>query len=648
MLPSRSVCDRSAPESARQQAVRGFRSVIKHIDNKRARTGLDTVGQDSDGAFARVSDDCLASIFRMILFVEPKTCGLAYFEQVDITRKSVLSLALACIRFARVLRTVCPELQAEALARSCTRVVPSSPYSELCFTSQMRDELLSCDHLKMLRSAQRAMTCHCAKSCCHKYQKAFNKDIRKGDIFSRPSSPTLGTCAGNENRLVPVAENCSLMAVAPSGNSAFLYARERRGREHGELRGRRFRDVIKRVELRRGSVVYSKPTKASQGNRTAAVEFVKHVETSFARTNITEIDSDDMSAPLQMQSSHDGKSVAFIRALHEVDADTNTPFSSAFVWTVETGDVVEVPRPQPDSNIDGESMSAQDVWFRTSDCGDTLLVVAWSTDFMHSSGHHVGSNAPIQSSPQYCFSTYILDHSSTSPVEHYETMFDGSVMLGTLLTCSHTADGNSVVTLVKRRDLLNGLRAVCKHDLGMSTSHQIRSACMSGPKGPVSAAISPNGDCIVAACKQDKSFYANFLWQTGNNSYSIIHALDASPWMGLNPWEGPSDIANDLVKASVGLTFSPCGRFVALVDRHPLFGSPAHGHGIVIVDTAMRDNINKFRPYPMFPTMDQAPRSLHWSRQGIWIMCPGTDDNGSIGPRGGALCLFAPVCGGFA
>ena len=114
-----------------------------------------------------------------------------------------------------------------------------------------------------------------------------------------------------------------------------------------------------------------------------------------------------------------------------------------------------------------------------------------------------------------------------------------------------------------------------------------------------------------------------------------------------DPVDGPSDIANDLVKASVDLTFSPCGRFVALVDRHPLFGSPASGHGIVIIDTAMRDKINKFRPYPMFPTMDQAPRSFHWSRQGIWIMCPGTDDNGSIGPRGGALCLFAPVCGGF-
>jgi hypothetical protein len=647
MLPSKRVSERVAPESTRQQAVRGFRSVVKHMDKKRTLTGLDTAGKDSDGAFALVSDDCIASIFRMMLIVESKTCGLAYFEQVDLTRKSVLSFAFACKRFARVLCNVCPELQAEALARSCTRVVPSSPYSESCFTSQMREELLSCDHLKMLRAAQRAMTCHCAKSCCHRYQKAFNKDIRKGDVFSRPSSPTLGICAGDENRLVTVTENCSLMAVAPSGNSAFVYARDRCEREHGDLRGRRFRDVIKRVELRRAAVVFSKRTGASQ-DKTATVELVEHTETSFAKTNVIEIDSEDMSSPLQMQSSQDGKAVAFIRALHEVDADTDTPFSSAFVWTVDTNAVIEVPRPQPDSNIDGESMSAQDVWFRTSDCGDTLLVVAWSTDFMHSSGHHVGSNAPNQSSPQYCFSTYILDHTSTSPVEHYETMFDGSSMLGTLLTCSHTTDGNGVVTLVKRRDILNGLRTVCKHDLGMSTSHQIRAATMNGPKGPVSAAVSPNGDCIVVACKQDKSFYANFLWQTGKNSYSIIHALDASPWMGLDPTDGPSDIANDLVKASVNLTFSPCGRFVALVDRHPLFGSPAHGHGIVIVDTAMRDKAYKFRPYPMFPTMDQAPRSFHWSRQGIWIMCPGTDDNGSIGPRGGALCLFAPVCSGFS
>lgn len=640
MLPSKRPSERAAPETARQQAVRGFRSVVKHMDRKRVRAGLETSGLDLDGAFAHVSDDCVASIFRMLLLVKPEVCGLAYFEQVDLTRKSVVSLALSCKRFARVLSTVCPELQAEALARSCTRVLPSTPFSDLAFTMQMREELLSCDHLKMLRAAQRAMTCHCAKSCCHRYQKAFNRDIRKGGLFSRPSSPTLGTCAGDENRLVNVTENCSLLAVAPSGSNAFVYARDRCGRLHGELRGRRFKDVIKRIELRRATAAHSKPSKPT--------ELTRHTETSFVKTHQTEIDSEDMSAPLQMRSAPDGKSVAFIRALHEVDADTETPFSSAFLWTVDTGCVVEVPRPQPDSNINGESMSAQDVWFRTTDGGDTVLVVAWSTDFMHSSGHHVGSNAPSQSSPQYCFSTYILDHAATFPMEHYETMFDGSVMLGTLLTCSHTADGNGVVTLVKRRDLLNGLRTVCKHDLTMSTSHQIRSACTSGPKGPVSAAISPNGDCIVVASKRHKSFYANFLWQTGNNSYSIIHALDASPWMGLHPADGPSDMAIDLVKASVDLTFSPCGRFVALVDRHPLFGSPAHGHGIVIIDTAMRDKINQFRPYPMFPTMDQAPRSFHWTRQGVWIMCPGTDDNGSIGPRGGALCLFAPVCGGFA
>ena len=636
MIPSKRVSERSAPGTARQQAVRGFRCVVKCIDQKRVRTRMETNGVDCDGLFAQVSDDTVASIFRMLLRMQPKAHGLAYFEEVEVTRKSAISLALSCKRFARVFGSVCPELQGEALARSCTRVLPSAPFSDLCFTKQMRDELLSCDHLKMLRAAQSAMACHCAKSCCHRYQKCFNRDIRKGEVFSRPASPTLGTCAGDENRLVTITDNCSLLAVAPIGDSGFVYARERRSREHGELRGRRYRDVIQRVELRRSTQAYH--SKASK--------FTEHVESSFVRTHSIEIDSDDMSAPLRMQSSPDGNAVAFIRALHEVDADAETPFSSAFVWMARSNLLVEVPRPQPDSSIDGDCMSAQDVWFRTTDGGDTMLVVAWSTDFMHSSGHHIGSNARKNTLPLYCFSTYILDHTATHPVEHYETMFDGSVMLGTLLTCSHTSDGNGIVTLVKRRDVLNGLRLVTKHDLAMSTTDQIRSAFMNGPKGPVSACISPNGDCIVAVCKQKQSLFANLIWLTGRNSYSIIHSLDASPWMGLDPTDGPEEIATDMVKASVDLTFSPCGRFVALVDRHPLFGSPADGHGLVIIDTAMRDKSNKFRPYPMFPTMDQAPRSFHWSRQGIWIMCPGTDDNGSIGPRGGALCLFAPVCGG--
>lgn len=637
MIPTHRISERMAPETSRQQAVKGFRRVIKSIDNKKRRSEFPVQDDESDGMFATVSDDDIASIFRWLLYIPGDAVGLTYFEQVETSRKAVVSLGLSCRRIASVLSLVCPEIQAEALARTCTRVVPRTPFDELAFTTQMRNELLSCDHLKLLRAAQNAMACHCAKMCCHHIQRSFNKDIRKGEVFCRPASPMLGTCAGDESRLINVTDNCSLLSASRCGNHAFVYARKRCSREHGENRGRRFKDVIQHYTL-------------NKTTRTTSVRSI--LEPGFLKSGSLEIDCNDMSAPLQMRTSHDGKSVAYIRALHEVDADAQTPFSSAWVWRVGWQKAIKLPRPQPDSNIDGNSMSAQDAWFRESN-GETMLVVAWSTDFMHTSGHHVGSNAPPQSAPQYCFTTYLVDTTSTDDdaddaVEIYENMFDGSSMLGTLLTCSPTADGNSVVTLVKRRDLLNGLRTVSKHCLDMGTSHQIKAAYMNGPKGPVSAAVSPNGDCVVVVCKRDNSVLANFCWRTNHHNYSIIQALDASPWMGLRPSDGPSELANDLVKASVDLKFSPCGRFVALIDRHPLFGSAPKSNGVVIVDTAMRDRANKFRPYPLFETEDQAPRSFHWTRQGIWLMAPGTDDNGSIGPRGGALCLFAPVSNSFA
>lgn len=633
-----------APGASRHHAVRGFRRVIKFMDNRKHQSYFPTSESDSDGVFSIVSDDDIACIFRCLLHIPSGVVGLSYFKLIEQSRKAVVALGLSCRRFAAVLRNVCPDIQAEALARTCTRVLPRMPFDDLAFTAQMRDELLSCDHVKMLQAAQNALVCHCAKACCQNMQRGFNKDIRKGHIFSRPTSPTLGTHAGDESRLVSVTDNCSLLAVSRCGNHAFAYARVRCSREHGENRGRRFRDLIQHFSL-------NKTTRS-----TSACTFV---EPRFLKSGSLEIDCNDTSAPLQMRASCDGKSVVFVRALHAVDADAQTPFSSVWVWRLGWNRATELPRPRPESNISGDSMSAQDAWFRETN-GETMLVVAWSTDFMHTSGHHVGSNAPPQSSSLYCFTSYIVDNMDTTDttdttdtavegrVEIYENMFDASIMLGTLLTCSPTADGNSVVTLVKRRDLLNGLRTVSKHCLDMGASYQIKSTYMNGPKGPISAVISPNGDCVVVVCKRDNSFLANFCWRTNHQNYTIIQSMDASPWMGLGPSDEPSVVANDLVKASVDLKFSPCGRFIALVDRHPLFGSAPKSHGVVIVDTAMRDKVSKFRPYPLFETEDQAPRSFHWTRQGIWLMAPGTDDNGSIGPRGGVLCLFAPFSNSFA
>lgn len=604
-------------------AVRGFRNIVRTMDGKRSRIEFPIAAASADGKFSELSDDCIMAIVRALLILAPtnpgeRSVGLKYFASVDASSKAVCNLMLTCKRMTNVIAAHCPELLAEAVARKCTRVVPASSFNTFSFTRQMQNELLSCDHIKMLRAAQSSMTCHCARSCCYKVQKAFNKDIQSGKVFSRPSSPTLGTCCTEENRLIAVLDNCTMLSVQQDGDYAFAFMRERLPKQtHGEDRSRRHRDVITRVK-RNGA--------------------------TFRRTHTIDIESADMSAPLTMRTSPDGESVAFVRAVHEIDTDDDTPFSSAFVCRAGWDAPIAVCRPFSDTDVRSDTLSAQDAWFRTADNGDVMLVVAWSTDFFFPSGHHVGSKASTASSAQYCFTSYTLGEDESEEPEVFESTFFEP---GQLITCSMTSDGNKVVTLAKRRDVSIGFRSVCMHYIAMGQSFVIKSAYVaSGPKGPLCAAVSPTGDCIVVVGKQEKSVKATVCWQTSDFNFAPVHSMDVSMWLGLSPSNDPSndpaDFGTDLLKATMGVQFSPCGRFAALVDRHPLFGDPPDSHGLVVVDTAMRGKASTFRPFPMFPMSEQAPRSFHWTRKGIWLMPPGTDHNGSIGPRGGALCLYTP------
>jgi len=135
--------------------------------------------------------------------------------------------------------------------------------------------------------------------------------------------------------------------------------------------------------------------------------------------------------------------------------------------------------------------------------------------------------------------------------------------------------------------------------------------------------------------------------------YTPVQTVDLTPFLALSPKESTAANMNtDLVKACYEFVFSPCGRFVAVVDRRPLFGEPACNHGVVIVDMALRMEYSMtkrgLKTVPMFATEDQAPRSFHWTNKGIWLQPPGTDEHGAMGPRGGALCLYAPTTVSFS
>ena len=584
----------------------------------------------SDGIFCALSDDTLAFIIECLLARPKVDSGLSYFDEADRGGQAVLSLAASCRRFSTLIRNTFPETQIEALARSCTRVLPQNQCTAFAFTKQVKDEMLSCDALKMLRAAHAAMALHCANDCCHHVHRAFNKDVRKGLVFSRPSSPTKSSCASNDNQLVSIYENCSLQSANGDGSAVFMYIRERLSKVciHGEERGRRFKDVVVRYHLT-----------FQDSNRKP--ESTKPI---FRRTNTLDVDCASMSAPLTIRTSPCGDFVVFTRALHEVEPGISIPFSAAFVWHKAWNRSVEV-KPPHGYDVQCDALSSQDAWFRVDDRGELMLVVAWSTDFYHSTGHLVGSNVTEHGNSQYMFSSYYLDCETLEHPEHGETTF---AVTGSLLSCKPFKNGNSVLTLAKRRDVLNGFRCVHMHNLAMSTCYAVTSTYVdAGPKGPVAAAVSPCGDLVVVVCKNQKSVKTVVCWKTSETNFTPVANLELTPWISLYNTEDSND-GGDLIKASIDIEFSPCSRFFAVIDRHPLFGQKPEQHGAVVVDTSMRGLTNKFRPFPLFSMEDQCPRSFQWTKSGIFLMPPGTDDNSAIGPRGGSLCLRCPKSTGFA
>ena len=625
------------PQQQRKHAMHMFKNVIRVMDGEKCRQAIcsgEDDGLENDGPFSHISDDCIVMIMKSMLAIPKNSRGLEYFELVDNSVESIVNLALTCRRFAFVLSTQCPEVQAEILARRSTRVLPGPRQHEFAFSRQVRDEILSCDHLTMLKSAEKAMALHSANKTSMALQNAFNRDIKSGALFSRQPSAALSTCAPQDNRLLRIADCCNILEANQDGTSAFMYIHERLSKVavHGEERGRRYRDVIARAQV------------LHQGKHKPGVTRPKP---GFVRTHTLQLDSEGMSPPCCLRTSPCGTYVAFVRVKHdESDDSTWLPFSLLFVWHIHWDSPVQVV-PGVGGDIDVRKLSVQDAWFREEPHTRGLsLVVAWSTDYVHPSGHSIGSraHAEVDEQPKYQFHTYTV--TERDGVDYFESTF---AERGTLLTCSPCCGPNKVCTLVK---LSETRTCVNMHDLEWGVSVAVTTMDARGnDKGLVAAGVSPMGDLVVVVCDAAKSLQANLFWQTGHNLHSPVKSIELSTWLnanfqrrlGLNAGFHSDAFFSDLVLARLDVKFSACGRFFAVVDRHAYFGSPPVNSGVLIIDTVLRGRSHNFRPFPLFPDVEQAPRSFQWTRRGIFLMPPGTDAHGSISTGGGALCLFSPT-----
>ncbi len=607
-----------APEEKRSTGVKQFRSAARVVDGIKPAPSLNEARSGLSGMFDTVSDDDIARIMEFMLEMPPPRMGvLDMLDAAAQTRAAVVHFSLCCTRFASVLRSIATKVKTEVVARGATKISPIQLDCAYPFTKQMRSEMLSVDQFKMLRAAQNSMACHCAKACCLKYQKAFNKDIKKGDVFKTPSSPRLAPrlipFPVNESRVVPVLESCNLLAATPEGDSAFAYFRKRMSKVgvHGDSRGRRFVETIAKIK------------KSSDAK-----------DTRFTIVAETELDTTDVSAPLTMRSSNDGTAVAYIAAVHP-GTDEQSAFSTAFVW--EPGyEAIELKQPTG-CFAERVCLSAQDAWFIDGSDGTTTIVVAWSTDYVHTSGHHVGSNALPEHGPAYVFATYTLEEGCAEQCD--VTSFYSHLQL---ISCSATNSGSSVLVLAKKTSTYDSTsKRICYlHDIA-NDSIRILGGGSQTVRGPLVAALSPSGDCAITINRTNDSIVVDVMVRTCRDAFSSMQTIDLSTWIDLSPNDtAPS---SDLVKAALGITFSYCGRFVAILDRHPLFGDTPTNHGLVVIDMALRmDKFKALRPHPLFPSEEQAPRALQWTKSGVWVLPPGTDENGAIGARGGALMLHCP------
>lgn len=665
MQPSKMPKVPPAPERLRQTTINSFRSVVRMVDGVkvvRSQDSSEITNSQPMGVLDIIPDDSIVRILELILKMSDNNAlGIPYLRAAEKTRKVAVNFALTCRRVYSILETIAAPQKAEMLARASTTITPFYRDTDNPFTQQMRNELLSCDQIKMLQKALRAMACHCAKACCARYQRCFNKDIQKGNIFSRPSSPRTTPPKYTEFRLATVFDSCSLLAPCSDGETAFAYVRRRlqnRQGVHGEGRGKRYEDCIIRVQ---------KATDKS-GN------------VYFRQTHVKVMEFDDRSQPLSMRTSRNGAMVAFICSLHDGDGSDQMPYSVLYYWNVfsDAGPVIV----KGEDNT-GKCSSPQDAWFLEIDtvlrgtknkkevdesctelyppldqCDAVLnplhldyrLVVARSSCFVHSSGHTIGPHDPYTAEhPAYKFETLEEDDEDCA-LRVYEHGSSRDECF--LVTCSPSEDGSLVLALVKTRSSAFGFRRCTYiHDVVHDTSSLVPHSCTSNSsKGPLCASLSRTGDCIVSLHKTNKSIVMDVMVCNSKSGhfYTPVQTVDLTPFLALAPKENTAfNMNTGLVKACYEFVFSPCGRFVAVVDRRPLFGEAPCNHGVVIVDMALRmeHSMNKrgLKTVPMFATEDQAPRSFHWTNSGIWLQPPGTDEHGAMGSRGGAICLYAPT-----
>lgn len=509
------------------------------------------------------------------------------------------ALHLSC-RFAHaVLVGAGAALREEMQARASTHIAPALSLDErFPFSKQVEHEQRSSRQLGAFQDALLSMSVHCAGPCCTKAHAEFAR-------------------TGGHRRITAAVRRSTVIACPATGECAFVASRQR-------VEGLRARNRMNRSPLPDGRMTSEWVLRVSRhgGKELNALQLV---------------DLGQFSPAHSMRASQCGTATTLVRSVYASHVDDTMPHSVVLVWDTERApaalsDLLEPPQEAEDLG----AINAQDAWWVGNDA--SRLAVLWSTGYVHPIGSVVGANANSA-----CYFVAVYTPSGTGyAVDTYTGPFQGKAQ-----TASPTHDGRDVAVLVRKRpmgagpgSLATATRATMLHNVYAETAVEVaHSSAISYGRGalvpphphdlarcPSAVALSPSGDCVVAVHKRALTVILEVLVRTAPSVFVSVQRIDISHWTSLGNGEpsvfddtDDNGAAASALKLPYALTFSPCGRFIAVVDQRPLFGLTVTNHAIVILDMSRRHDRRGVRALPLAPAEDVAPRSLEWTTAGLWL-----------------------------
>mgnify|MGYP003639243910 CR=1 FL=1 len=596
-------------------------------------------GDAACGDLSRLDDDVIIDIIAHLLL---RPISSLYGRKLNNSVKDgltdVLSLLLTCTRFLTVFKNFGHAVHLEFVARGATQVTPARRLiqhnPDTAFTQQMHMEIKSSEQVHMLRSAYEGFATHCAGQCCADQRDTVTHALVRHLAKKRECHLSNVRCS-----ILPIKEGCVTITPTNDGKTLFMHTRKRpvlagskrSASGHGVLRSEQMRcrphlHMLERVDI-------AETTSRSNPQLHAVAE---------KRTSLDLGTLAGESEPLLMAASPDGTMLAYIVSVRgsgwPLPDDSWETYSRVRVWDSVSNTLTDdgtFRHPKPTTFRFEHAVNAQSLWWTS----ENELYVCWSTAYVHPSGHLIGNYSgyfavpPYSGEPWHTYASYHRNGKSGEWTRRNPLAagFPAETIIGIPQTCSASADGKEVVTLIEHDHRAETLPVKYAHFVNFrhgdhhivdpSSVWRLDDNGVGDPNGgPSCAALSPAGDYVVCLHRIYGKITLEVLTRACTVSFVSMQKIDLTPHLSLGLQENtPFDLEHDhnAVRLPYSVTFSPCGRFALVLDRRPAFGKLAPKYNVVALDTGMRNCRHGLRALPMAPVSDLATRSVAWTESGI-------------------------------